>query len=275
MMASKASGRRRLDLILVERELVGSRAKAQALILAGRVRSEGRLLDKPGVRHPADLPLEIAESRRYVSRGGHKLADALLEFSIELEGRDTLDVGASTGGFTQVLLEAGAGRVIALDVGRGQLDWSLRNDPRVHVMEGCNARYLEASKLPYTPSLAVIDVAFISLELILPAVVPCLAEEADVIALVKPQFEVGRHQVGRGGIVRDPSLHLAALDKISTCIRSNGWGVQAFYASPLLGADGNREFLVHFKPRLPGLEGAALSESLQRALEQESEEDGA
>ena len=273
-MSSKASGRQRLDLILVERGLAGSRARAQALILAGRVRSEGRLLDKPGVRHPADLPLEVAEGRRYVGRGGHKLAAALLEFAIVVEGRDAIDIGASTGGFTQVLLESGAGRVIALDVGRGQLDWSLRNDPRVHVMEGCNARYLQASELPYTPSLAVIDVAFISLELILPAVVPCLAEEAEVIALVKPQFEVGRNQVGRGGIVRDSSLHRQVLDKISACIRGNGWGVQAFCVSPLLGADGNREFLVHFKPRSPGLEGAALSASLQRALERESEEDG-
>ena len=273
-MTSKASDRKRLDLILFERGLADSRAKAQALILAGRVRSEGRLLDKPGVRYPADLQLEVAEGRRYVSRGGHKLAAALREFDVEVEGREALDVGASTGGFTQVLLEAGASRVIALDVGHGQLDWSLRNDPRVQVMEGCNARYLQPSQLPCAPALAVIDVAFISLELIFPAVVPCLADDADVIALIKPQFEVGRNQVGRGGIVRDLSLHRQVLDKITVCISDSGWGIQALCASPLLGADGNREFLVHFKPHSPGMEGAALAASVLRALELAIEENG-
>jgi 23S rRNA (cytidine1920-2'-O)/16S rRNA (cytidine1409-2'-O)-methyltransferase len=272
-MAAKSPGRQRLDLILMERGLVNSRAKAQALILAGRVRSEGRSLDKPGVRFPLDLPLEIKEGRKYVSRGGHKLDAALRSFSIQVEKRDALDVGASTGGFTQVLLQAGARRVISLDVGRGQLDWSLRSDPRVQTLEGYNARYLQGADLPYTPDLAVVDVAFISLELILPPVVACLAEKADVVALIKPQFEVGRRQVGRGGIVRDPALHREVLDKIISCVTASGWGIQALCASPLLGADGNREFLMHFKPRSAALDSAALRVSVLQALEQQMEED--
>jgi 23S rRNA (cytidine1920-2'-O)/16S rRNA (cytidine1409-2'-O)-methyltransferase len=157
--------------------------------------------------------------------------------------------------------------VIALDVGRGQLDWTLRNDPRVMVLEGCNARYLQPADLAYRPDLAVIDVAFISLELILPALVPCLVPDADVIALIKPQFEVGRKEVGRGGIVRNPALHRQVLDKIALCVIANGWGVQALCASPLAGADGNREFLIHFNPGSPGMEGPALDRAIEEAQE--------
>jgi 23S rRNA (cytidine1920-2'-O)/16S rRNA (cytidine1409-2'-O)-methyltransferase len=266
-MAEKSAGRQRLDLILLERGLVESRAKAQALILAGRVTSEGNRLDKPGVRFPADLPLEVAEGRRYVSRAGHKLEAALRHFAIDAAGREVIDIGASTGGFTQVLLEAGAKRVIALDVGRGQLDWTLRNDPRVLPLEGYNARYLKASALPYIPDLAVVDVAFISLELVLPAVVACLAEQADIVALIKPQFEVGRQQVGRGGIVRDPALHRQVLEKIVSCVTGQAWGVQALCASPLPGADGNREFLIHFRPASAGLAGEELDREIEEVQE--------
>jgi 23S rRNA (cytidine1920-2'-O)/16S rRNA (cytidine1409-2'-O)-methyltransferase len=191
---------------------------------------------------------------------------ALDEFAIDVDGRDALDVGASTGGFTQVLLEAGARRVLALDVGRGQLDWTLRNDARVLPLEGINARHLTPADLPFVPSLAVIDVSFISLELVLSPVWACLSPGGDVVALIKPQFEVGRGQVGKGGIVRDPDLHRQVLQKISGWVRSNGRGVAGLCASPLRGADGNREFLIHIPAAKPGLRGEALDRALTRAL---------
>lgn len=273
MKKADRPSRRRLDQILLARGLAPTRAKAQALILAGRVTSEGRRLDKPGTAHPIDLPIEVAEGRRYVSRGGHKLEGALREFGVAVSGRDVLDVGASTGGFTDLLLKSGAGRVIALDVGRGQLDWTLRNDPRVHPLEGCNARYLAAEELPCSPSLVVIDVSFISLELIFPPVVACLAADGEVIALIKPQFEVGRGKVGRGGIVRDRDLHREVLDRICGFIARSGWAVQALVASPLRGADGNREFFVHFRPGGDRLDVDSLETEIERALgPQESEE---
>jgi NAD+ kinase len=199
--------RARLDRILVERGLAPTRARAQALVLAGRVSTAGLRLDKPGLCYPLDVPLEVAPGPRWVSRGGEKLDAALAALGVRAAERDALDVGASTGGFTQVLLQHGARRVIALDVGRGQLDWSLRNDPRVLVLEGRNARRLDPADLPFPPSLATVDVSFISLRLVLAPLVGCVTADGDVIALVKPQFEVGRAQVGRGGIVRDRELH--------------------------------------------------------------------
>jgi 23S rRNA (cytidine1920-2'-O)/16S rRNA (cytidine1409-2'-O)-methyltransferase len=244
------------------------------LILAGRVSSEGRRLDKPGTSYPSDLPIEIAEGRRYVGRGGHKLEGAVRRFGVTVAGSRALDVGASTGGFTDLLLKSGARQVIALDVGRGQLDWKLRNDPRVHVLEGCNARYLSAEELPYRPSLAVIDVSFISLELILPPVVACLDPDGDVVALVKPQFEVGRGSVGRGGIVREPDLHRQVLDRICRFVAQSGWSVRGVASSPLRGADGNREFFVHFRPGGDRLDGEMLERAIERALEPEDREEG-
>ena len=238
----------RLDLLLVARGLATSRTRAQALILAGRVRSAEQTLSKPGIRYSVDLPIEVTPGRRYASRGGHKLAHAWDQFEIDSRRETALDVGASTGGFTQVLLEAGFAHVIALDVGRGQLDWTLRNDPRVHVLEGMNARNLTADLLPFRPSLTVIDVSFISLTLILPAVSACLDGNGEIIGLVKPQFEVGRGEVGKGGIVRDPELHRKAVGQIAAFAVRNGWCVQDVSASPLLGAGGNREFLIHIRP---------------------------
>jgi 23S rRNA (cytidine1920-2'-O)/16S rRNA (cytidine1409-2'-O)-methyltransferase len=273
-MKAERPGRQRLDQLLLARGLAPTRAKAQALILAGRVTSDGRRLEKPGTAYPIDLPIEVSEGRRYVSRGGHKLEGAVRELGLTVADRDVLDVGASTGGFTDLLLKSGARRVIALDVGRGQLDWTLRNDPRVHPVEGCNARYLAAEQLPYRPSLAVIDVSFISLELILPPVVACLDPEGDVIALIKPQFEVGRGSVGRGGIVRDPDLHGQVLDRICGFIAGRGWAVRALVSSPLRGADGNREFFVHFRPGGEGLTGGSLEQEMRRTLEPEDQEEG-
>ena len=260
--------RERLDQILVERELADSRTRAQALILAGRVRSGQQCLLKPGIRYPVEIELEVVKGRRFVSRGAYKLQAALRSFAIDVAGKDCLDVGASTGGFTQVLLEAGARHVIALDVGRGQLDWSLRNDDRVTPLEGINARHLERVDLPLVPSIAVVDVAFISLELVLPPVVTRLAERGaiDLVALVKPQFEVGRKRVGRGGIVRDPADHREVLRRIVGFCLAHDWGVAGVISSPITGADGNREFLVHVVPRRVGLPTETLDRETEAAI---------
>jgi 23S rRNA (cytidine1920-2'-O)/16S rRNA (cytidine1409-2'-O)-methyltransferase len=273
MMAS-AGGyeRERLDVVLVERGLAPTRAKARALILAGRVLSQGARLEKPGQRIPRGAALEIREGRRYVSRGGHKLEAALRDLAIDVAGGDALDVGASTGGFTQVLLEAGARRVVALDVGRGQLDWSLRRDPRVHVLEGFNARYIEPAALPFLPSLAVVDVSFISLRLVLPGVVSCLAETGEIVALVKPQFEVGRRMVGRGGIVRDVHLHREVLRSFGSLATERGWGMAALIPAAVRGAEGNQEYFIHLAPSSPGLAAGHLARRILEATGEAGEE---
>jgi len=258
--------RERLDRLLVRRGLAPTRAKAQALILAGRVRSDGVRLDKAGQAIPEDAPLQVDEGARYVGRGGHKLAGALGALGVEAGGCDALDVGSSTGGFTQALLEAGASRVVALDVGRGQLDWSLRRDPRVSVLEGINARHLEPSMLPFSPSLAVIDVSFISLKRVLPAVAACLAPGGCMLALVKPQFEVGRGRVGRGGIVRDPALHREVLRSVVAFARESAWGIGGIARSPLRGAEGNVEFFLLLRTGDPGLDPSAVDLALEEAV---------
>ncbi|MDH3627520.1 MAG: TlyA family RNA methyltransferase [Acidobacteriota bacterium] len=244
-MATKPPQKRRLDEILVERGLAKNRSRAHALILAGRVLSGSTRLSKPGVRHAADVELTVHQGRRWVGRGAEKLMGALENFGIDATGRVAVDVGSSTGGFTQVLLEAGAKPVMAIDVGRGQMDWSLRNDPRVIVMEGINARHLEPGQLPETPSIAVMDVSFISIERILPALAGCLTEDGEIVSLIKPQFEVGRGQVGKGGIVRDASLHQAVTERIVQFVRAAGWSVRGLCRSPIAGTDGNREFFIH------------------------------
>ena len=275
----------RLDQILVERGLADSREKARALILAGSVAVDGQRSDKPGHAFPEHCRIEVAERLPYVSRGGFKLAGALDRFAIDVRGRVCLDVGASTGGFTDCLLQRGAARVYAVDVGHGQLDWRLRNDPRVIVREGVNARYLQPGDFPEPPAqgrldppcgrerasfpssqlppgeaplcgqvsqkfdLAVCDVSFISATLLIPAFAPLLSERGEMIILVKPQFEVGRGQVGKGGIVRDPELHKAACDRVRTAVEALGGTASLWTASivesPILGAEGNREFLLY------------------------------
>jgi 23S rRNA (cytidine1920-2'-O)/16S rRNA (cytidine1409-2'-O)-methyltransferase len=236
----------RLDCLLVDRGLAKSRERAQALVLAGRVRVDGRPAAKPGVSVPAEAAIEvIAPDHPYVGRGGLKLQGALDGLGVDPAGRVALDIGASTGGFTDCLLQRGAASVVALDVGAGQLDWGLRNDPRVTVREGVNARLLTADDLPGPFDLVVIDVSFISLRLILPVVPPRLAPRGDVLALVKPQFEVGRGEVGRGGIVRAPRLHRAALESVAAAAREAGLGVAGGCPSPITGAEGNREFFLH------------------------------
>jgi 23S rRNA (cytidine1920-2'-O)/16S rRNA (cytidine1409-2'-O)-methyltransferase len=241
-----ATTKLRLDQLLVERGLVESRARAQALILAGRVSAGGRRLDKPGHQVAADLEVEVREPESpFVSRGGLKLAHGLDRFAIDPAGLVALDVGASTGGFTDVLLRRGAARVYAVDVGHGQLDWRLRNDPRVVVLEKTNARTLSREQVPEPLDLVVCDASFISLTVVLPAALRLTAPNARLIALIKPQFEVGKGRVGRGGVVRDPALH----EEVCTTIRrwleaEQGWAVLGIAESPITGPKGNREFLI-------------------------------
>jgi 23S rRNA (cytidine1920-2'-O)/16S rRNA (cytidine1409-2'-O)-methyltransferase len=236
--------RKRLDQLLVERGLADSRARAQAVILAGQVFVDGLRADKPGHSVPADSRIEVAARLPYVSRGGLKLEAALDRFDLSVAGRTCLDIGASTGGFTDVLLQRGARRVYAVDVGKGQLDWKLRNDPRVIVRERINARLLRPEHVGEPVDLAVCDVSFISVTLILPAVVPLLGPGGEMVILVKPQFEVGRGQVGKGGIVRDPELHRAACGRVEEAVRQLGFDARLM-ESPVTGAEGNREFLLY------------------------------
>ena len=240
--------RQRIDQLLVDRRLVDSREKARALILAGHVLVNGRREDKAGHTVDVDSRIELAEQPRFVSRGGLKLEAALNRFSIDVRGQVALDVGSSTGGFTDCLLQHGAARIYAIDVGTGQLDWKLRNDPRVVVHEQVNARYLGKAQVPEPVHLAVCDVSFISVTMILPVLPDLLAESAGMVVLVKPQFELERRQVGKGGIVRDPELHQLACDRVEKAVRALGFATELM-PSPILGAEGNREFLLHAKQR--------------------------
>ena len=234
---------------MVRRGLVESRARAQSLILAGVVTVTGRVASRASQPILVGAPIEITEPEHpYVGRGGLKLAAGLDAFGINPEGLVTLDVGASTGGFTDCLLQRGAARVYAVDVGYGQLAWRLRQDPRVVVVERCNARYLDRSRVPEPIDLATIDVSFISLALILPAVRRCLKEEGQVVALLKPQFEVGKGKVGKGGIVRDESLRQEAVRKVRTAVEAQQWQWKGEVRSPIAGQKGNVEYVVWLRP---------------------------
>ena len=238
----------RLDQLVVEKGLAPSRERARALILAGQVSVDGQPQTKAGaqIAPDADVAL-ISPDHPYVGRGGLKLAHALDTFAIDVTGRDALDIGASTGGFTDVLLQRGATRVVALDVGHGQIDWGLRNDPRVVVMEHFNARRLQLSDLPGPIDIVTIDVSFISLRQILPVVPPLLRPGADVVALVKPQFEAGRREI-RKGVIHDAGIHARVLDEVSAAAREVGLQSVASTPSPITGAKGNVEFLLHLRP---------------------------
>jgi 23S rRNA (cytidine1920-2'-O)/16S rRNA (cytidine1409-2'-O)-methyltransferase len=237
----------RLDQLVVERGLAPSRERARALILAGQILVDGQLETKAGtqVDVAADLGL-VAPDHPYVGRGGVKLAHALDTFDIAVEGRDALDIGASTGGFTDVLLKRGATRVVALDVGHGQIDWTLRNDKRVVVIEHFNARRLQPSDLPGPVDIVTIDVSFISLRQILPVVPPVLRPRGDVVALVKPQFEAGRAEI-RKGVIHDAAIQARVVDEVSTAARKVGLTPVASTTSPITGAKGNVEFLLHLR----------------------------
>jgi 23S rRNA (cytidine1920-2'-O)/16S rRNA (cytidine1409-2'-O)-methyltransferase len=236
----------RLDRLLVERSLAESRERAQAMIFAGQILINGQKIDKAGTLVPADADIRLlGETLRYVSRGGLKLEHALKEFSVPVAGKTALDIGASTGGFTDCLLQQGCLKVYAIDVGYGQLAWKLRQDPRVVVIERVNIRALEPSLIPEQAGLAVIDVSFISLEKVIPPVLKLLRPASEIVALIKPQFEVGREFVGKGGIVRDEAARAAAVDRIAEFMRGLGLEVKDIIPSPITGQDGNVEFLMY------------------------------
>jgi 23S rRNA (cytidine1920-2'-O)/16S rRNA (cytidine1409-2'-O)-methyltransferase len=260
------AGRRRVDLLLVERGLCASRAEAMRVLLAGKVFAAGQRVDKPGTMLLEETSLAVeGPAHPFVSRGGVKLRHALAAFRVDPRDRVCLDVGASTGGFTDCLLQAGARLVIAVDVGYGQLHPRLRQDVRVHVLERTNIRHLEASRLPAAPDLVTIDASFISLALVLPTVRRLLAAPFDIVALIKPQFEVGKGQVGKRGVVRDPALHRAVLERVAGCTADLGCSVVGMTASPLLGPMGNREFLVHIGSGTGGDVSAFIEAALAAA----------
>lgn len=262
--AMAPTSRLRLDELLVARGLAATRAEAARLILAGRVRLPGGAGAKPGLAVRRDAPVELIEAAPYVSRGGEKLAGALDALPVAVEGRVCVDVGASTGGFTDCLLARGARRVYAVDVGHAQLHPRLHADPRVVVLEGVNARYLDPSRFPERPTLATVDVSFISLEKILPAIARSLDGPADIVALVKPQFEVGRQHVGKGGVVREPAQHRAVVQRLARYAVLRGWHALSVTASPLRGPKGNREFFLHLSAQ--GRTAANLETLIERAV---------
>ncbi len=245
----------RIDKLLVERGLADSRTKAQALVMAGLVLVNEQRVAKPSDTTPLDAQIRLKgaddPTSRYVGRGGLKLEAALREFAIDVNGLVCIDVGASTGGFTDCLLQHGAGSVVALDVGHNQLDWRLRNDPRVTVKEGVNARYLKPEDFSKKFDLAVMDVSFISATKVMPALIPLLADSGRLITLIKPQFEVGRGEVGSGGIVRDPEKHGRVIAEVNQAATHLGLRAVGLIESPLQGADGNREFLALYEKTLP------------------------
>ncbi len=238
--------RKRLDRILIDRGLVLSRERARGLILSGKVVVDGRRIDKAGTLIHEDSAIEIIEKDiPYVSRGGLKLERGLEEFNIRLEGKIAIDVGASTGGFTDCLLKKGISKVYAVDVGYGQLAWELRNDPRVIVIERKNIRHITTSDIGERVDLAVIDVSFISLKLVLPVVKDLLKRDGEIIALIKPQFEVGKGEVGKGGVVRDTKKHREVVSGISLFAKEIGFTISGLTKSPILGPKGNVEFLIY------------------------------
>jgi 23S rRNA (cytidine1920-2'-O)/16S rRNA (cytidine1409-2'-O)-methyltransferase len=236
----------RLDRLLVERGLVESRERGQAIIIAGQVLVNGQKEEKSGSLVPADADICILGVQMpYVSRGGLKLEKALAEFKVDVREKTCLDVGASTGGFTDCLLQHGAKKVHAVDVGYGQMAWKIRQDPRVVVIERTNIREMDAALIPEKIDIAVIDVSFISLEKVVPPVLTFLKPGAGIIALIKPQFEVGQGQVGKGGIVRDEAARTAAVEKVRTVFKNTGLDVRGIIPSPITGRDGNVEYLIY------------------------------
>jgi 23S rRNA (cytidine1920-2'-O)/16S rRNA (cytidine1409-2'-O)-methyltransferase len=246
IVAMPTAKKLRLDALLVKRGMAESRDWAQRLIRAGEVRVAGQVIDAPSklIAEDPAIAIDVAQPPKFVSRGGLKLEGALDAFGIDPAGKVCADVGSSTGGFTDCLLQRGAVRVHALDVGKGQLHWRLRNDARVKLQEGVNVRFVDA--LPESVALAAIDVSFISLELILPNVFRWMAADgADVVALIKPQFEAGKAKVGKGGIVRDPAVHAEVCERIRAFVTTHGWQMCGLVESPILGTEGNKEFLAH------------------------------
>ena len=240
--------KKRIDLALLDKKLAPTRQRAQALILAGRVLVNQEPVTKPGIQiSENDLIVIKGADMPYVSRGGIKLAEALTQFQIDATGLHCMDIGASTGGFTDCLLQNGAAHVIAVDVGYGQLAWKLRQDPRVTILERTNIRYLTVENVPFPVDLAVIDVSFISLKIVVPAIRNFLKTDATVLSLIKPQFEVGRNRIGKGGVVKNPALHEEITLSLSQFFESIGFRVHGIVPSPITGPKGNKEFLCHMK----------------------------
>lgn len=256
----------RLDVWLAENGLAESREKAQALVVAGRVRVNGEQASKPGTRVRKSAAVEVETGPTHVGRGAIKLSHALDTLAVVARGRIAVDVGASTGGFTETLLARGATQVYAVDVGRGQIHERLRTDARVVVRDRTNARSLSPEQIPERCGIASVDVSFISATKILPALRSVLAPDGDVVVLVKPQFEVGRFQVGKGGIVRDPELHLQALRDVAQAAQREGYAVRGACASPITGGEGNREFFLHLVPSGAGLRDDELMALLRKAV---------
>lgn len=240
--------KKRLDILVTERGLAESREKAKTLIMAGQVYVDGQKADKPGDTFSEDAAVEVrGKGLPYVSRGGLKLEKAMREFGLQLQGRTCMDIGASTGGFTDCMLQNGAQRVYSVDVGYGQLAWSLRTDPRVVNLERTNARYLTWEQVPEEIDFFSVDVSFISLTLILPAVRPLLAEHGQAVCLIKPQFEAGREKVGKKGVVRDKAVHEEVIEKIRSFALENGFSVLGLTFSPVKGPEGNIEYLIYLE----------------------------
>ena len=244
----------RLDVLITQRGLTPSREKAKAYIMAGVVYVNDQKEDKPGFQTKPDAVIEIREKMKYVSRGGYKLEKAMEAFPISLEEKVTMDVGASTGGFTDCMLQNGAKKVYAVDVGYGQFAWKLRQDPRVVCLEKTNMRYLTRDQIDDDIDFASIDVSFISLSKIIPPLQALLTEKGEVVALIKPQFEAGREKVGKKGVVRDPVVHEEVIEAVLTFVRSIGFGVHGIDFSPIKGPEGNIEYLAYLKNNTPGID---------------------
>jgi 23S rRNA (cytidine1920-2'-O)/16S rRNA (cytidine1409-2'-O)-methyltransferase len=259
--------RERLDALLVERGLFASRAQARAAVLAGEVTVAGSVVDKPGTQVAGEAVVEVAARRRYVSRGGDKLDTALTRLQVDVTGEDVLDLGSSTGGFVDRLLQGGAARVIAVDVGYGQLDWKLRGDSRVTVLERTNARGLTRERLPYEPSFVTADLSFISLTVALRPVLECLRAGFRGLVLVKPQFEAGRERVGKGGVVRDPAVHADVLDQVAHWLQDRGAVVEGVCDSGHPGPKGNVEYFILFRDAEAAVASAPAEELVRAAVE--------
>lgn len=258
--------KQRIDTLLLEKGLFESREKARAAIMAGQVKVNGQLADKPGLRVKEDAGIEVSGGLPYVSRGGLKLEKALVAFNLDLKGKTVLDVGASTGGFTDCVLQNGAAMVYAVDVGYGQLAWKLRSDPRVITLERTNIKLLQPDKLDKRPDFITIDVSFISLGKIMPSVSDLADEKAQGIALIKPQFEAGRDKVGKKGVVRDPDTHREVIKSVCRMIADSGWSVLGLDFSPVKGPEGNIEYLLHFDFSGPGhFDDNKIEETVARA----------
>lgn len=265
-MAEKTE-KERLDVLLVQQGLATSRELAKAYIMAGNVYVDGQKEDKAGTKVAVTAALEVKGNQmKYVSRGGYKLEKAIDAFAISLEGKICLDIGASTGGFTDCMLQNGAVKVYAIDVGYGQFAWKLRNDPRVVCLEKTNVRYVTHEQVPEEGDFASIDVSFISLTKVLPAVLGVLGEKGQLVCLIKPQFEAGREKVGKKGVVRDIQVHKEVIEKVASYVRTQGLGILGLSFSPIKGPEGNIEYLIYLDKSQPGMTEEAVQQKLEEVV---------